>query len=241
MVEGGRLGGTCVNVGCVPKKLMWNAAHLGQALYDARDYGFDITVPRPDAWHDWATLKAKRDAYVTKLNGIYERNLEKSKVTLVRGLARLLGAGRVEVEGRVITAEHVLLATGGAPHRPRIPGCDLGIDSDGFFELPERPKRVAVAGGGYIGVELAGIFAGLGSEVTLLLRSDGVLRGFDPMLREGAVAALKEHGVDVRFNASAHALSQGRTAGSSRICPTGSRPDRSIATCGPPVAGRARR
>ena len=213
VVEAGRLGGTCVNVGCVPKKVMWNAAHLGQALHDARDYGFDVTLPPADAWHDWATLKSKRDAYIARLNGIYEKNLEKSKVTLVRGMARLLGAGRVEVDGRVITAGHVLLATGGAPHRPRIPGCDLGIDSDGFFELAERPKRVAVAGGGYIGVEIAGIFAGLGSEVTLLLRGEGVLRGFDPMLREGAITALREHGVDVRFNAAAHALSHGPDGG----------------------------
>jgi len=206
LIESGRLGGTCVNVGCVPKKLMYNAAQLGHALYDARDYGFDVTVPRPDAWHDWPTLKARRDAYVARLNGIYERNLEKSKVEVRRGTARLLGAGRVALDGAVLTAGHVLLATGGEPHRPRIPGCELGIDSDGFFALEQRPRRVAIAGGGYIGVEIAGIFAALGSEVTLLLRSDGVLRGFDAMLREGALASLKEHGVDVRVNAVAHSL-----------------------------------
>lgn len=208
VVEAARLGGTCVNVGCVPKKVMWNAAHLGQALQDAPDYGFGITLPPPDARHDWAALKAGRDAYVARLNGIYERNLAKSKVTLLRGTARLLEAGRVEVDGRVLTAEHVLLATGGAPHRPRIPGGELGIDSDGFFDLAARPRRVAVAGGGYIGVEIAGIFAGLGSEVTLLLRGDGVLRGFDSMLRAGAMASLREQGVDVRLNAAAHALAR---------------------------------
>jgi glutathione reductase (NADPH) len=206
VIESGRLGGTCVNVGCVPKKIMWNAAQLGQALYDAREYGFDLTVPRPDAWHDWPTLKAKRDAYIVRLNGMYERNLEKSKVVLERGTARLLGAGRVKLDGAVLTADHVLLATGGEPHRPRIPGGDLGIDSDGFFELAQRPGRVAIAGGGYIGVEIAGIFAALGSEVTLLLRSDGVLRGFDAMLREGVLASLREHGIDVRSNAAAHQL-----------------------------------
>jgi glutathione reductase (NADPH) len=202
VIEAGRLGGTCVNVGCVPKKIMWNAGHLAHAMEDAREYGFDLTV----AGHDWPRLKAKRDAYIERLNGIYAKLLDKSKVETIHGMARLLGPGRVEVDGRVLTAEHVLLAPGGAPHRPRIPGCDLGIDSDGFFELENRPQRVAVAGGGYIGVEIAGIFRALGSEVTLLLRGDGVLRGFDTMLREGLIEALKASGVDVRFGAEAHAL-----------------------------------
>jgi glutathione reductase (NADPH) len=202
VIERARLGGTCVNVGCVPKKVMWNAAHLGHAAADAREYGFDVAV----GGHDWAALKQKRDAYVGRLNDIYGKNLEKSKVELIRGNARLLGAGRVAVDGREYRAKHVLLATGGTPHRPRIPGAELGIDSDGFFELEQRPRRVAIAGGGYIGVEIAGIFASLGSEVTLLLRGDGVLRGFDDLLRQGTLTALAELGVTVRQNAEAHSL-----------------------------------
>ncbi|MET0293281.1 MAG: glutathione-disulfide reductase [Steroidobacteraceae bacterium] len=217
VIENARLGGTCVNVGCVPKKVMWNAAHLAHAAADASEYGFDITV----AGHDWPALKAKRDAYIQRLNGIYEKNLDKSKVELIRGTAHLVGAGRVTVDGREYRAKHVLLATGGTPHRPRIPGAELGIDSDGFFELEERPKRVAIAGGGYIGVEIAGIFASLGSEVTLLLRGDGVLRGFDAMLREGALTALKENGVDVRQNAEAHSLTRAADGGITANLPDG--------------------
>ena len=205
VVEAGRLGGTCVNVGCVPKKIMWNAADLAERAVDARDYGFDVDV----RGLDWPTLKAKRDGYVERLNGIYAKNLENSKVEVVRGTGLLRGAGRVEVAGREYTTAHVLIATGGKPHRPRIPGSELGIDSDGFFALEQRPQRVAVAGGGYIGVEIAGIFAALGSQVTLLLRQDGVLRGFDTMLRDGALQALRDHGVDVRQDAEAHALTRG--------------------------------
>ncbi|RYG71255.1 glutathione-disulfide reductase, partial [bacterium] len=184
---------------------MWNAADLAERAVDARDYGFHVE----QRGLDWPTLKAKRDAYVARLNGIYEQNLAKSKVEVVRGTGLLRGAGRVEVDGRTYTTANVLIATGGKPHRPRIPGCELGIDSDGFFALEQRPERVAVAGGGYIGVEIAGIFASLGSKVTLLLRQDGVLRGFDTMLRDGALQALRDHGVDVRQDAEAHAIMRG--------------------------------
>jgi glutathione reductase (NADPH) len=209
VIEDGPLGGTCVNVGCVPKKVMWNAAHVANALHDAPEYGFDVALQG----HDWPLLKRKRDAYIERLNGIYERNLGNRKVELLRGRGSLLGAGRVAVGERVLTAKHILIATGGRPHRPRIPGCDLGIDSDGFFELGVRPERVAVSGGGYIGVELAGIFAALGSKVTLLLRGDGLLRGFDAMLREGALTSLQEAGVDVRARAEAQTLAHGAQGG----------------------------
>ena len=158
VVESGRLGGTCVNVGCVPKKVMWNAAELAHRAVDAADYGLRIAR---DGF-DWGHLKTERDAYVTRLNGIYESRLEREGIDLVRGHARLAGPGRVEVDGRTVEAEHVLLATGGAPRVPAVPGAPLGITSDGFFELESLPRRVAVVGGGYIAVELAGIFAGLG-------------------------------------------------------------------------------
>jgi glutathione reductase (NADPH) len=190
LVEGARLGGTCVNVGCVPKKLMWNAAEFAGSMEDARGYGFDVTVGA----HDWAALKAVRDAYVLKLNGIYQANLEKSAVTLLRGWGRLVDAHTVEVDGQRFTAERVLLASGGRPHRPGIPGADLGIDSDGFFALGERPERVTVIGGGYIAVEIAGVFAALGSKVTMVVRGPTLLRYFDPLLIEAAHEGLVQAG-----------------------------------------------
>jgi glutathione reductase (NADPH) len=197
VIEGGRLGGTCVNVGCVPKKVMWNAATLAHGLHDAPEYGFDVTV----RGHDWAALKAKRDAYIVWLNGIYERNLGNRKVELVRGWAQLVGPRTVAVDGRRLTAHRVLIASGGRPWRPSIPGAELGIDSDGFFEMAALPARVTVVGGGYIAVELAGVLAALGSAVTLLLRQDRALRHFDAMLGEAALEALGEAGVTVLTHA----------------------------------------
>ncbi len=193
IIESARLGGTCVNVGCVPKKVMWNAAQIAHALHDAPEYGFDSSV----RGHDWAALKAKRDAYITRLNGIYEGNLGKRKVDLIRGRARLVGPCTVEVDGRRLTGGRVLISSGGRPWRPAIPGAELGIDSDGFFELETLPAATTVVGGGYIGVEIAGVLAALGSKVTLLLRHDAVLRSFDVMLQEGAMEGLKDAGVQV--------------------------------------------
>lgn len=195
VVEPARLGGTCVNVGCVPKKLMWNAAELGDALGHARGYGFDVR----GEGHDWARLKAGRDAYVARLNGIYEANLAKSKVELVRGHGRLVDAHAVEVRGRRLSAARVVLATGGRPRRPDIPGAELGIDSDGFFALESRPQRVSIIGAGYIGLEIAGVFAALGSEVTVLARGASVLREFDPLLVEAATEGLAAAGATLRL------------------------------------------
>lgn len=180
LIEAARLGGTCVNVGCVPKKIMWNAANVAEALHDAADFGFDVQA----APVDFATLKRRRDEYVVKLNEIYARNLEASGVTRVTGWARFVEPHVIEVEGRKIRAEHVLIATGGRPTLPDIAGVELGITSDGFFELDQRPDNVAIVGGGYIGVELAGIFRALGCEVTLVLRGEYLLSRFDPALRD---------------------------------------------------------
>jgi glutathione reductase (NADPH) len=205
VVEAGRLGGTCVNVGCVPKKLMWNAAELVGAMADARGYGFDVQIDG----HDWAALKAARDAYVTRLNGIYAANLAKSGVEVVRGWARLTDAHRVEVDGRRLTGARILLASGGRPNRPAVPGADLGIDSDGFFDLATRPSRVTVVGGGYIGLELAGVFAALGSAVTLVARGPSLLRGFDPLLVEAAQEGLVQIGGRLMLNSMPAALERG--------------------------------
>lgn len=204
LVEGGRLGGACVNVGCVPKKLMWNAAEFTGALADARGYGFDVT----SNGHDWAVLKAARDAYVARLNGIYEANLGKSKVTVVRGWGSLLDAHTVEANGQKLTAERVLLATGGRPHRPNIPGAEIGIDSDGFFELAQRPEQVTVIGGGYIAVEIAGVLAALGSRVTMVVRGATLLREFDPLLVEAAHEGLVQAGAKLLTQVEPTALAR---------------------------------
>ena len=193
LVEAGRLGGTCVNLGCVPKKIMWNAASIAEALGDAEGYGFDVDP----AGFDWAKMKAGRDAYVERLNGIYARNLEGSGVTAIRGRATLLGPGEIEVGGQRHTAAHVLIATGGRPRVPAVTGAELGITSDGFFGLERQPKRVAIVGAGYIAVEIAGVLSSLGSEVTLLLRHQELLRRFDVTLRETLMTEIAAHGINV--------------------------------------------
>jgi len=202
VVESGRLGGTCVNVGCVPKKLMWTAATFPAHMSDARGYGFDVTV----AGHDWPALKAARDAYVLRLNGIYEANLAKSKVEVVRGRARLVDARTVVVDGRRLTAPRIVIATGGRPRWPKIPGAELGIDSDGFFDLARRPDKVVLVGAGYVSLELAGVLAALGSTVTVVLRGRELLRGFDPMLVEAASEGLIAAGASLRCQAAPTAL-----------------------------------
>ena len=193
LIESGRLGGTCVNVGCVPKKIMWNASEIQEAVEDGVDYGF---LPTP-AGHDWPSLKAKRDAYVLRLNGMYARSLASRKIEHIEGRASFIGPQLIAAAGRTLGAPHIVIATGGRPLLPSIPGAPLGITSDGFFELAQRPERVAVAGSGYIAVELAGILAGLGSKVVLVIRGQQVLRQFDALLGETALLMLREMGVDV--------------------------------------------
>jgi len=205
LAEPGPLGGTCVNVGCVPKKIMWNAAELGSALHDAVDYGFSVTAGSVD----WRSLKHKRDAYVERLNALYAANLAKRNVEVLRGHAAFTAAHTVRVGDRTLSAAHIIVATGGRPRLPQIPGADNGITSDGFFELTERPARVAVVGSSYIGIELAGIFAGLGSQTTLVLRGESALRTFDPMLGETILRILSEEGVVVATGAALAALVRG--------------------------------
>lgn len=192
VVEHGPLGGTCVNVGCVPKKIMWYAAHYAHQLHHATEYGYDVAAR---GGHDWAALKVRRDAYVKRLNDIYAGNLDKRGVTYVAGNARFLDAHTVDVDGRQYRADRIVIATGGHPIVPNIEGAELGITSDGFFELNELPKRVIIAGSGYIAVELAGIFHGLGSETHMVVRRDGVLREFDEMLGRELKREIQESGI----------------------------------------------
>ncbi len=164
VVEAGRLGGTCVNVGCVPKKIMWNAASAAHAIHDAAGYGFDIASPA----HDWPALKARRDAYVARLNDIYEQNLANKNIEFIAGFGMLERSNRVHVGDRVLSADRVLIAVGGEPIVPDLPGAELGITSDGFFELDTLPGRVAMVGSGYISVELADVLPGLVPPISAL-------------------------------------------------------------------------
>lgn len=191
VVEAGPLGGTCVNVGCVPKKVMWYAAEHARLFAHAADYGFDIV----QNGHDWAKLKAARDAYITRLNNIYAGNLERRGVGLVRGRARFVDAHTVDVGGRRIAAERLVVATGGYPVVPELPGAEHGFTSDDFFKLEERPQRIAIVGSGYVAVELAGVFEALGSTTTVLVRKDGVLRSFDAMLGEELALGMQSSGI----------------------------------------------
>ncbi len=193
VIEPHRLGGTCVNVGCVPKKVMWNAAGVALSLSDAGDYGFDVAV----GGSDWGALKHKRDAYVLRLNGIYERNLTAKGVAYVRGAARFLDRNTVEVNGERLTSRHIVIATGGKPTLPDVPGKQLGITSDDFFALEQRPKRVAIVGSGYVACELAGAFHELGAQVELFIRKDHVLMSFDAMLGKSLMREMREQGIAV--------------------------------------------
>jgi len=178
IVEAGAIGGTCVNVGCVPKKIMWHAAGLAEALGDAADYGFDVDV----RGFDFPRLRRARDAYVERLRAIYLANLEADGVTRLSGFATLIDANTIEVGGTRYDARYVALATGGRPLAPHVPGRELGITSDGFFELSAAPARVVIVGGGYVGVELASFFQVVGSKVTVVSRGGRLLSGLDPML-----------------------------------------------------------
>ena len=206
VVEWGRLGGTCVNVGCVPKKVMWYAAEHMHHFAHAPDYGFAIDVNG----HDWAKLKAARDAYVKRLNGIYEANLEKKGVEWVAGEGRVVDAHTVAVGDTEYKTRNIVIATGGRPIEPRCPGHELGITSDDFFELEEQPRRVMIAGSGYIAVELGGVFNALGSDVEIVVRKDGIVRSFDPMLGGELIEAMRADGITV--STEAHPASLEKTA-----------------------------
>ncbi|KAI9801389.1 MAG: GTP-binding protein gtr1 [Sarcosagium campestre] len=204
-IESKRLGGTCVNVGCVPKKVTWNAAAISETIKDAAAYGFHVEQTAP---FDWTTFKHKRDAYVKRLNGIYEKNLHNDKVEYIHGRARLLNKHEAEVtldDGtkETIRAKKVLIATGGYPNIPsKIPGAELGISSDGFFELEKQPKKVALVGAGYIAVEMAGMFHALGSETHLFIRQDKFLRTFDPMVQDAVVSEYERQGIHIHKQSS---------------------------------------
>ncbi|HVS12346.1 MAG TPA: glutathione-disulfide reductase [Thermoanaerobaculia bacterium] len=205
VAEARDLGGTCVNVGCVPKKLMWYASHYREVFEAAVGFGWERTGPR----FDWGRFLAAKDQEIARLNEVYRGLLTGSGVEVVAGRTRVVDPHTVEVDGRTITAEHILVAVGGRPVRPGVPGAEHALVSDDAFHLDELPGRLAVVGGGYIGVEMAGIFHGMGSRVTQLYRGDLFLRGFDRELRSTLAEEMRARGIELRFGVEVAAIERG--------------------------------
>ena len=200
LFEGKEVGGTCVNVGCVPKKVMWYGAQVAETLHRyAGEYGFDVTINK----FDFATLKANRQAYIDRIHGSYERGFDSNGVERVYEYARFVDPHTVEVAGERYTAPHILIATGGHSLYPNIPGSEYGITSDGFFELDEVPKRTAVIGAGYIAVEVAGVLNALGSDTHLFVRKDRPLRTFDKDIVDVLVDEMAKSGPTLHTHANA--------------------------------------
>ena len=199
IIEAKDLGGTCVNVGCVPKKVMWHGAQVAEAinLY-SEDYGFDLDVKG----FSWAKMVENRQAYIGRIHESYDRVLGNNKVEVIEGFATFVNKNTVEVNGKKITAKHITIATGGRPSIPNIPGAELGIDSNGFFDIVEQPKRVAVVGAGYIAVEIAGVLSALGTETHLFVRKHAPLRTFDPLIVDTLVEVMEAEGPTLHTNST---------------------------------------
>lgn len=218
VIEAQRLGGTCVNNGCVPKKLMWYAANLAHAVDDAAGFGISVRRGRTD----WEQLVAHREAYITGINDRWNRHVEEQGIDRLSGFARFVDAATAEVNGAHYSADHIVLATGGQPVIPPVPGAELGMSSDGFFALSERPERVAVVGGGYVAVELGGVLSALGAHVTLIAMEDRLLEQFDPLLSAVLESEMVRQGVAVQTGFQVAGLSR-RAAGISVACVDGRR------------------
>ena len=205
LLEPSALGGTCVNVGCVPKKAMWYAAQLAHDLGRAREYGFDVH----HGGLDWPRFIARRQAYIERIHASYRKRLDEAGIEVIPAHGRLRGPGRVRVRGRTLQAPHVLVATGGRPRRLATPGFGLGMVSDDFFDLDACPRSVAVIGGGYIGVELAGVLHALGARVDLYARST-LLSHFDAELGEALTDSMRAQGIGVYLHAAVPAVRDGK-------------------------------
>ena len=202
LIEKSRIGGTCVNNGCVPKKIMWYAANLAQAVDDARGFGIE-------AWRgktDWRRLVSGREAYIDNINDYWDGYVDRSGIDRIDGHGRFVDSTTVAAGGALYSAPHIVIAIGSEPIVPPVGGAELGITSDGFFGLAEQPSRVAVIGGGYIGVELSGVLRALGSEVSLLAMEDRVLSHFDPMVGEVLAGEMQRQGIDLRTRCQVGAL-----------------------------------
>ena len=207
VVEVNQVGGTCVNVGCVPKKVMWFAANAAQTIKNSNGFGFDISIND----FSWTKLKDGRENYINGINEWYDGYLEKLGIDYFHGFGKLIDKNTISVNGENLTADTIVLSPGGEPLVPKIEGAKYGITSDGFFELNELPKRVAVVGGGYIGVELAGVLNSLGSEVSLFVRSQKLLNGFDELIQSSLENDYREHGIKIEFGTSIDKISKDKT------------------------------
>jgi len=205
IIESWKLGGTCVNNGCVPKKVMWYAANLAHAVDDAADFG--IAVSRGET--DWKKLVDGRENYISNINDFWDGYVKDLDITHIQGSAKFIDHKMVELDGSNYSADHIVIATGGEAIVPPVPGAELGITSDGFFQLTEQPPRVAVIGGGYIGVELSGVLRALGSDVTLVTLDDRLLNLFDPMISEILHDEMLKQGIEVHTDYQVTGLSQG--------------------------------
>ena len=205
LAEVAELGGTCVNVGCIPKKLYSYAAGYAESFHEAAGYGWNAGEPG----FDWQVLKTRRAAEITRLNNTYRALLEGPGVTLLQGWATLVDAHTVEVDGKRYTARYLIVATGGMPFVPHFVGREHVVVSDAMFDLEPFPKRLLVVGGGYIACEFASIFNGLGAQVTLLQRKTHILSEFDEDVRQFLAAEMKKAGIDIRFNAQISAIRRG--------------------------------
>ncbi|WP_455365215.1 glutathione-disulfide reductase [Kaarinaea lacus] len=203
IIEANKMGGTCVNNGCVPKKVMWYAAHLAHAVDNASDFG----IPASRGTTNWKQLVQGRDNYIRNINQYWDNYVATSGITHIQGYARFIGPRSVEVNEAVYTADHIVIATGGEPIVPAVPGAELGITSDGFFQLQQQPQRVAIVGGGYIGVELSGVLNTLGSSVTLLARGNRILDQFDPMISDVLSEEMQRQGINLQTNFQVATLS----------------------------------
>ena len=193
VIEKDRLGGTCVNRGCVPKKVMWSAGQIAEMTHLAQDYGFALQRNG----FDWSNLVQARETYIQRLNQAYANRFNTNHVQTIHGEASFIDTHTVKVLDKTYSAAHILIAVGGYPSWPDIPGAQYGIDSDGFFQLTQQPKRVAVVGSGYIAVEIAGVLNALGSDVCLLLRKDRILRHFDSEVAEHLMQLMRQQGVEI--------------------------------------------
>jgi glutathione reductase (NADPH) len=205
LIEQSKLGGTCVNLGCVPKKIMWHASDVAHHLQQAPHLGFKVSPPIS---LDWAQLITQRDAYIGRIQQNYQKKMAKAPITVFNGQAQVLGPQQVQVNQQQLQAPHIIIATGTMPHRLDIPGTELGITSDEFFSLSHCPKKVAVVGGGYIALELACLLQGLGSEVSIIIRHTHILRGFEAFMVEHLTQRLIEQGISLYPNTTLSAITQ---------------------------------
>lgn len=212
IIEAKIIGGTCVNVGCVPKKVMWFAANAATAINSADGFGFDVDIKG----FSWDILKQARDDYVQNITTWYDGFLEKLGVDYIHGFAKLVDKNTINVNGKTYTAQHIVLSPGGEPALPPIEGAEFGITSDGFFELECLPKKVAIVGGGYIGVELAGVLNALGSEVEIFARADKLLTGFDETIQDVLGKDYTNHGIKIHYHNSVKSLTKDKVLGTNQ-------------------------